>query len=179
MKKKIYIILAIITISIFTVGIAYSAFSSPASLSTEDQKIAKFIFETKQKNKIELPLSSLEPGKKEEYSFSVANSKDTKTSNVTINYQIIIKTFHYMPLEIKLFKEVEADPILICDETYSRDSDNTLICNSEVQELKYNSKGTEDYKLEVSFPKTYNSEEYADLVDFIDLEIKSWQKKTK
>ena len=34
----------------------------------------------------------------------------------------------------------------------------------------------DNYKLKLEFPDTYSSEEYANLVDFIDIEIKSWQK---
>lgn len=179
MKKKIFIVLLIFIGIIFTVGIAYSAFTSSANLSTDDQKVAKFIFEAKQQDQIEIPLSSLKPGAREEYLFSVTNSNNLKVSNVTINYQIIVKTFHYMPLEIKLFKGNASDAFLICDESYSRDEDNILICNSQVQELKHNEKGIDSYKLEVIFPEDFNSEEYSDLVDFIDLEIKSWQKKKK
>ena len=33
----------------------------------------------------------------------------------------------------------------------------------------------DDYKLNITFPEQYNSESYSELVDFIDLEIKSWQ----
>lgn len=179
MKKKIFIVVLIFIGIILTVGIVYSAFSSPADLSTKDQKVAKFIFEAKQQEQVEIPLSSLKPGAKEEYLFSVTNTNNLKVSNVTINYQIIVKTFHYMPLEIRLFKGNATDAILICDESYSRDEDNVLICNSPVQELKHNEKGIDSYKLEVNFPKNFNSEEYSDLVDFIDLEIKSWQKKAK
>lgn len=177
MKKKLLIILLIMITTIFTIGIAYSAFSSSATLSMVDQKIAKFVFDAKTTDEIELPLVSLEPNSKKDYLFSVTNSQKDIVSNVTINYQIIVKTFHYMPLEIKLYKEGEDNVILSCDETYSRDSDNILVCNSPIQELSHTKKGLDNYKLEVSFPKEYNSEEYADLVDFIDIYIKSWQKK--
>ena len=35
----------------------------------------------------------------------------------------------------------------------------------------------DNYRLEVEFPSKFNSEVYTDLVDFIDIEIKSWQTK--
>lgn len=179
MKHKIIIIISIIITTFFVIGIAYSAFSSDAELNVADQKIAKFVFDAKVQDEIELPLIDLEPNSKQEYLFSVTNSQENKISNVTINYQIAIKTFHFIPLEIKLYKEGEEKEILNCDESYSRDEDNILVCNSPVQELKYNKKALDNYKIEVVFSNDYNSEEYADLVDFIDVEIKSWQKKVK
>ena len=33
-----------------------------------------------------------------------------------------------------------------------------------------------NYKLRISFPEEYNDEIYSNLVDYIDIEIKSWQK---
>lgn len=179
MKRKIIIIISIIVTTFFVIGIAYSAFQSDATLNVADQKIAKFIFNTKVQDQIELPLTNLEPNSKQEYSFSVTNSQENKISNVTINYQIAIKTFHFIPLEIKLYKDQEEEAILTCDESFSRDEDNILVCNSPIQELNHNQKKQDDFKLEVIFPEKYNTEEYANLVDFVDIEIKSWQKKVK
>jgi len=179
MKRKVMIILALILGTTFLAGIAYSAFFSSATLNVSDQKIAKFIFNAKTSEKIELPLVDIKPNMKEEYLFSVTNSEEEKISNVTINYQISIKTFHFIPLNIKLYKENEKEPKLVCDESYSRNEDNILVCSSSLQELKHNSKKLDNYKLEIEFPNEYNESDYADLVDFMDIEIKSWQKKEK
>lgn len=178
-KSKLIIIICLIITIIFIAGITYSAFFSKAELNITDQKIAKFIFKTKPQDEIKLPLSNLAPNTKQEYSFSVTNSEEENISNVTINYQICLKTFHFMPLSIKLYKEQIEEPILICDESYSRNSDNILVCNSPTQTLRHSNKLTDNYKIEVIFPKEYNQEEYADLVDFIDIGIKSWQKGEK
>ena len=82
-----------------------------------------------------------------------------------------------MPLKIELYKDVSGkeELILECTESYSRNSDNLLICNSEVQKMVHSEEVYDEYKLNVSFPSTYNDEKYSDLVDFIDIEIKSWQ----
>ena len=37
-------------------------------------------------------------------------------------------------------------------------------------------KKTENFMLKVSFPKECNSYDYTELVDYIDLDISSWQK---
>ena len=61
-------------------------------------------------------------------------------------------------------------------EKYSRNIDNALVCNSDVWELDYASAKTDNFKIKILFPSQYNSLEYTDLVDYIDIDISSWQK---
>lgn len=176
MKIKILITLFILFIITFTIGLTYSAFTTSADVNI-DQKIAKFVFKANQLDHIELEVNDLVPGDSQEYLFSITN-KEEVNSDVALNYQIVIRTFHFMPLLIELYKVYGDNEFLImnCNETYSRNSSNELVCNSPIGEMAKNEDTTNDYKLKVSFPKEYNTEEYANLVDFIDIEIKSWQK---
>lgn len=176
MKKKIILVLVFLIVLIGSTGITYSLFTSESTLVL-NQKIASFIFETEKTDLIELPINDMLPGDSIGYQFQVANNLDSETSEVTINYQIIIKTYHFMPLEIKLYKNVNdlEKLVLECTESYSRDSDNLLICNSDVQKMVHSEEIYDEYKLDVSFPSSYNDEKYSNLVDFIDIEIKSWQ----
>ena len=81
-----------------------------------------------------------------------------------------------MPLDIKLYKEGIEEPVLICDDGFSRDeATNQLLCNSGIQKMVHNDKVTDKYTLELTFPAKYNSEVYANLVDYIDIDINSWQ----
>lgn len=175
-KKKIIIIVICVFILICGTGITYSLFTSNSNLIA-NQKIAQFIFEAARTDSIELPITNLNPGDEPvEYTFQVANNLEQKKSEVTINYQIIIKTYHFMPLEIKLYKEGEEEALLTCDETFSRDeTTNQLICNSDIQKMVHNDEVTDKYTLELTFPAKYNSEVYSDLVDYIDIDINSWQ----
>lgn len=176
-KIKLNIIVMLICgiIIILGSGITYSLFSSSSRLIA-NQKVARFIFEAKKTDLIELPITNINPGDKTEYRFQVANTLDSKQSEVTINYQMIIKTYHFMPLDIELYKieDGEEKKILTCDETYSR-TDNQLICNTEIQTLNHNIAKMDDYKLKMTFPAKYNDENYTELVDYIDIEINSWQ----
>ena len=79
-----------------------------------------------------------------------------------------------MPLLIELYKNNEL--VMTCDEEYSRNSDNALVCNSDIWNLEHDSTKTDDFKIKISFPKEYNNLEYIDLVDYIDIDISSWQK---
>ena len=167
MKYKVLKILMIIALVVFGLGITYSIFNSN-TLVAGDQKIAKFIFNAEEVDKLSLPITDLKPGYTNDFDFSVSNSKDEKISDVTIEYQMTIKTFHLVPLNIELYK--------IDGETFSRNEDNELVCNLPIEELDYLKESKNNYKLRISFPKEYNDEIYSNLVDYIDIEIKSWQK---
>ena len=178
MKKKIVISLVVIISILFISGITYSKYTSNASLAVTNQFLAKFIFDAEETDSISLPMTSLNPGDEESYTFSVTNNKDNKRSNVDIEYSIRLETFHFMPLDIKLYKVLDdkEELVLNCDESYSRDDENKLICNSSPLTLSYSEDVKDDYKLVVSFSEEYNSLEYTDLVDYIDISIKSYQK---
>lgn len=177
MKRKLMIFVSMLVVIAFGTGITYSVFTSD-SLGNINQKIAKFIFDAEEVNELHLSLTDLYPGVTKEYQFSVSNNSSGKISNVTLNYNMIIKTYHFMPTEIKLYRidgETET-PIISCDETFNRNDENELICNTETIEMSYKAEELHNYKLEVTFPSSYSSEEYTDLVDYIDIEINSWQK---
>ena len=173
MKYKVLKILMIMALVVFGLGITYSIFNSN-TLAAGNQKIAKFIFNAEEVDKLSLPITDLKPGYTNDFDFSVSNSKDKKISDVTIEYQMTIKTFHLVPLNIELYKiDGETETLLItCDETFSRNEDNELVCNLPIEELDYLKESKNNYKLRISFPKEYNDEIYSNLVDYIDIEIK-------
>ena len=41
--------------------------------------------------------------------------------------------------------------------------------------MDYKLNATDNYKLVIEFPEEFNDDSYTDLVDYIDIEIKSWQ----
>lgn len=181
MKKRIIILFLMFLLVISSFKIAYSLFHSKTSINTIDQHIAKFVFDTEKLDHIELPITDLKPGDNEEYKFTIKNNKEDILSNVMVNYQVTIKTFHFMPLSIELYKEIDGkyENIMTCDESYSRNSNNELVCNSPILQKGYTTKSSENFKLKVSFDVIYNSMEYANLVDYLDIEVKSWQNTTK
>lgn len=174
MKYKILISLFVVMFFIFGIGITYSYFSSDAVLSSVDQRIAKFVFDAETLDRLELPLIDLTPGQTEEYNFSVSNGSSDLLSDVTIEYQLTILTPHFTPLIIELYKG--EDLILSCDETYSRNENNELVCNSPVQELSYEEEELDNYTLRVTFDGLYSDESFSNLIDYINIEIKSYQK---
>lgn len=177
-KKKILLILLGLIVLVCGSFATYSLFTSNASSQIEDQKIAQFVFDTKKTNSIDLAISDLVPGDQQEYTFSVSNQDAQFISHVTLNYQIIFETFHLMPLDIVLLKQEGEDwkEVFTCNESFSRNEENTLVCTSPIQEMEYSKATLEQYKIRVLFPKEYNGVEYSDLVDYLTVHIKSWQK---
>ena len=174
MKYKILLGLFIIAVLICGAGLTYSFFNNGTTYSSTNQNVASFIFDAQELDRLELPLIDLKPGDIKEYNFSVSNTKSNKTSDVTISYQLTILTPHYTPLIIEIYQGENV--VMTCDETYSRNSNNELVCNSEIFELSHSNQETDNYKLKVSFDSRYNDEVYANLIDYINIEIKSYQK---
>lgn len=175
MKKRITLVIMFGFLNVLLIGVTYSFFVSDANFFA-NQDIAKFIFNAEETSTISVPITNLNPGDSASYTFEVTNNVDDIVSQVSISYQCIIKTYHLMPLEIKLYKTGSVEElILTCDETFSRDSDNQLVCNSLVQKMSYDSKVSDTYRLDISFPEEFNNEDYSELVDYIDIDIRSWQ----
>ena len=160
MKHRVFIIILLFSLIVCFTGVTYSLFNSENYLYVGNMEIAEFIFDTKRMDHIELGFTDLKPGDINEFNFEVTNTKDNMITNVTTEYQITIKTFHFMPLLIELYK----------------DSENALVCNSLVWEMEHKSTETEKFKIKVTFPEQYNSYDYTELVDYIDIDISSWQK---
>ena len=128
-------------------------------------------------DQIHLPLTNITPGQTVTYPFSVTNEKDNILSNVTVSYTITLKTFHFIPLTLEIYKVDgnNREKILTCDETYSRNANNEIVCNSKEMLLSHERAKQDNFEIVLTYPAEYNSPIYADLVDFIDLEISSVQ----
>lgn len=177
-KKRIIFILIILIIVTFGGSIAYSFFQSNATMDASDQHIAKFVFNAEILDQLQLPLVDLQPGAKKDFNFEIKNNEEEKMSDVSIDYQLTIKTFHFVPTTIKLYQidNGQEVSVLNCDESFSRNENNELVCNTDIMVLDYRVKKNDLFKLSVEFPEQYNDKMYIDLVDYINITIKSWQK---
>ena len=174
MKYKVIIGIIIAEFIVLGLGLTYSYFNSTSNVSTVDQRLAHFVFDTETLDQLELPLIDMTPGVENTYDFSISNTSNDITSDVSIIYELTILTPHYTPLIIELYKEDEL--ILTCDETYSRNENNELVCNSSPQELSHDDESYDNYQLKVTFDEEYDDEEYSNLVDYINIDINSYQK---
>jgi len=179
-KKKIILILLVIYILIFGINTTYSMYKSSSDANIE-LSFAKIIFNNEEINSLSLPINDLIPGKELDYEFMVSNNKDGNRSEINIGYEIIIETFNIVPVNINLYNKDTEKLILECnEEKFDRNTENKLVCSTESFVLNYNEDNTDNYKLNISFSQ-YNednilwSEEYSDLIDFVDIKINSWQ----
>lgn len=177
MKKKIFIIMFLLVGLVLSVSLTYSVFNDKTKLASKNHSFAKFIFNTEIKDEIDIALTDLKPGTTKEYTFSVSNSKDSDKSNISIEYIITLNTYHFIPLSIKLYSLNNGEELLMdCNEESSRNSTNKLECSIDKKELSHLNNKEDKYKLVIYFDENYNSYEYSNLVDYINLSIKSWQK---
>jgi len=185
MKKKYKIIIIFFTVAVMILGsgITYSIFHSDSRMTPVDQGIAKFIFNTESLDNLQISLYDLHPGDDRDYPFSISNNSNDHFSSVAVQYQLTLKTYHFVPLTIELYKinsDDEEELIFTCNEenekSFTRNDQNELIFNTPVQEMAHSQKQLDNYKLKVTFPNKFNEAVYSNLVDYINIEIKSWQK---
>ena len=171
MKKKILIII-IMFMLISVTGITYSLYTNMVKKEVPIS-LASFSVGVDRKESIDIDLSDLEPGSTKSYNFSVLNNIDESMSDVSISYNIIVKTGNYIPLDIKLY---DSNNNLVIDSLNgSRTEDNELLFKSNDIIMPYSEQVKNDYRLEVVFPEEYNGEEFSGLVDYINLTIEASQ----
>lgn len=186
MKKYIYIIvgLIVLNLAIIVTKITYSSYFSSTSGKTESLSYAKINFNNEETTETSFSLGNLNPGDEIEYRFKVSNYKDGSGSDTNIGYQLSIETYHFIPTTIELYKNNKEtsleELILTCDESNERNVENKIVCTSDIYTLDYKYQDEDNYLVKIIYnSKDSNqqtwSEEYADIADFIDIKIDSWQ----
>lgn len=179
-KKKIILILLVAYILIFGVNTTYSMYNSHSDSKIE-LSFAKIIFNNKEIDSLSLPVSNLFPGENLEYKFMISNNKDGIRSEINIGYSITIETFKIIPVNIELYNSDTENIVMKCDTlNFKRNSENKLICTTEEFVLDFNNDNTTNYTLKISFDEHDENnniwtDEYSELIDFIDIKINSWQ----
>ena len=172
MKKRLFII-AIMFMLIGVTGITYSLYTNMVKKEIPIS-LASFSVGVERKETLDIDLSDLEPGSVKRYDFSVLNNSNETMSDVSILYNIVLKTGGYMPLDIKLYDS--SDNLLFDSTNGIRTEDNELLLKTNDIVMPYSTSTKNDYSLEVTFPLEYSGEEYSGLVDYINLTIEASQK---
>ncbi len=176
MKGRMILLGMLACLAVLSVGITYSFYSSDGRVSGE-VRLASFVIGTEELTEISFPLSDLLPGKSVVHNFSVTNEVNGKLSEVSIEYEIILKTQLLIPLTYKLSNITSTEELLFtCDNTVVRDAENIVVCKSDPITMAEGAIDIDNFKLEILFPGIYSDVMYAGLVDYVDIEINSWQK---
>ena len=126
-----------------------------------------------------ITLSEMQPGDEESYTFSVSNTDGTNRSEVTLDYEIVIRTTTNLQLEYELdeiVSGVDNDVILssntISDEygTYFKE----IKTSSET--FEYTDNETKLYKLTIKYPSSLKSHKNQGICESIEIKILSKQK---
>lgn len=111
------------------------------------------------------------------YTFSIGNQEGKKKAEVDIEYELSLRTTTNLPLTYKLYMNEEynkkdAKDIIQSNEIYL-DEDGTYFRKMTTQkmELKYTEPTTNIYQLVISFPSNYNTENYQDIIEAIEISI--------
>ena len=172
MKKRILII-AIMLMLISVMGITYSLYTNMTKKNVPIS-LASFSVGVEKTPSLDINIGDLEPGSVNSYNFSILNNIDEEMSDVSITYNIILKTGNYIPLDIKLYDS--ENNVLFTSSDGVRTEDEELLLKSSDIVMPYSRSVKNDYRLEVVFPEEYSGEEYSGLIDYINLTIEASQK---
>lgn len=181
MRIKYKIILTLVILLIFIVIYFVKTQDTVSKFNTSMQSnalggIAFYIIEPGYQNR-EISLDNIIPSNNlYEYEFSVANYNATKRLETNAKYNIILRTTTNLNLQYYLYENNGLDDILI-DKQYIQDSDGTYfyIMKTNEEYFGFTSNQINNYKLKIKFPIEYISSVYQDILESIEIIIKSEQ----
>ena len=115
------------------------------------------------------------------YTFSIGNEEDGKTAEIDLTYDLKIRTTTNLPLTYELYMNQTHDEEnainIIKTNDIVQDEDGTYfrIITTPTEELDYSTPKTNIYQLVVYFPSTYNTTEYQDIMEMIEITVDSRQ----
>ena len=191
LNKKILAVLGIvITLGFFVVfAIIRTSKAKYVSTATSVTQLDVALYALRENNDLTLLLDTLVP-RTEPYSymFSIDNTDGTNVTDTAIIYDLKLIATTNIPLTYKLCMgnsqisvatcKNNSTPNAINHNVVARDEDGTFFrtMTTTRQEFGYSSLQTKYYTLLVYFPTTYNSSDYQDLVESIQINVDSKQK---
>lgn len=182
-KRKIIIIKLLITLfSLILIGIVInktlSRYETDAKVSGNMQAAFYLLDVGHQSTTIQL--LSMSPSDKEyKYIFSVANNDGTRRSETSLEYDLEIVTTTNLPLTFELYIEKEGQEAVnaVTNTTTIQDEYDTYfrVIETATESFTHTEDKTNIYTLVIRFPKSYNSVEYQDIIEGVEINIDSKQ----
>lgn len=110
------------------------------------------------------------------YTFSVANNDGTNRTETALKYTISIRMTTNLPLTYELYVNEGTENLFATASTEQDEHGTyfkTITSNEETFGFEANEKNT--YKLQVKFPKEYNSVEYQGIIEAVEIKVDSEQ----
>ena len=175
--KILYVKLIILTLSLLIVArvfnIVLSKYETEAN-SSADVDIAFYLFNEDFKT-MELNLTSLVPQEdKYTYVFNIGNQDGEETAEIDLEYDLTIRTTTNLPLTYELFMNGEN---IIKSNEIIQDEDGTYfrVITTDTQKLAYREPKTNQYELVIYFPEQYNTINYQDIIELLEITVDSRQ----
>lgn len=173
--NRLTILLIILLILSVIVPITYSKFQSLGE-SESNIKTAFYVLETSYQS-IDIKLDNIIPSNNLYiYTFTVANNNEEERCETDMEYFIKITTTTNLPLIYNLYQNDEETNI-IDTETIIQDEYGTYFKEITTPTSRFSHQKDEinTYKLIVKFPEEYNTPEYQNIVEAINITIDSKQ----
>lgn len=175
-KAVILIICFIITVKIFSLALAKYETEIDARANID---VAFYLLKEDYQT-MNLNLDSILPQDNEyEYYFKIGNQDGEKTADLDLQYSLGVRTTTNLPLTYELYEigEDSSTTDVVVKNEVKKDEHGTYFryITTEDVELKYTNPKTIYYKLVVKFPKNYNSISYQDIIELIEISVKSEQ----
>ena len=124
---------------------------------------------------MELNLESLVPREeKYTYLFNIGNQDGEEVAEIDLEYNLTIRTTTNLPLTYELYMNGEN---IIKTNEIIQDEDGTYfrVITTDTQELKYREPKTNQYELVVYFSGKYNTINYQDIIELLEITVESKQ----
>ncbi len=174
---KLVILILCFLIFLRIINLVLSKYESEAK-STANVDIAFYLLQEDYKT-MTLNLASIFPQNDSYiYTFSIGNQDGSKSAEIDLIYDLTIRTTTNLPLKYEIKKVTDTGEIDVveintieADEygTYFR----TITTNSE--ELYYKTPKTNIYKLIINFPENYNTTNYQNIIEALEIIVDSHQ----
>lgn len=179
--KRLYVKLVILILCFLVfvriVVLVLSKYESQAK-TTANVDIAFYLLNEDYKS-MSLNLASIFPQENAySYNFSVGNVKDDKTAEIDLVYDLTIRTTTNLPLTFELYKIVGTGKInVIKTNTIEKDEDGTYFrkITTEEENLNYKEPKTNLYQLVFYFPENYNTVDYQNIMELLEINVNSHQ----
>lgn len=172
-KLIIVILCFVIVINIFAITI--SRFESNSN-SNANVDIAFYVVNEDYQT-LTLTLDNIVPRQEPyTYNFTVSNEKDGQVAEVDIEYELSIRTTTNLPLQFELYK-TENDSQINSKEQLVQDEYGTIFNEFTMEQylFYYDTPRTDSYTLKIYFPEQYNTENYQDILELVEVNVDAKQ----
>ena len=177
LKLEIIILFVLLVVLCFLIPFTLSRFRTEARGNAPIDVAFYLVNDTYTHQNI--TLNEMEPGDENSYTFSVSNTDGTNRSEVTLDYEVVVRATTNLPLEYELYEVVSGtDTNAILSSNIVTDDDGTFFkeIKTSSETFEYTEDNTKLYKLTIKYPSTLKSHELQGICESIEINIVSKQK---